>query len=47
MTKLSKSGLRKIERAIACGFVPANGWYGCAEWIKARRQAKRKRGNRD
>lgn len=41
--KVSTSGLRKIERALACGFKPGNGWNGPGLFLRDRRKAKKRR----
>jgi hypothetical protein len=40
---ISKSGLRKIERAIAAGFIPGNGWHGPGAFLSARKTNKKRR----
>jgi hypothetical protein len=37
---LNNSGRQKIDRALACGFRPGNGWYGPGAFLKRTKRTK-------
>lgn len=41
--RVSRSGIAKIVRALACGFRPGNGWSGPGQFLRLRRVERRQR----
>ena len=39
--KVSRSGLEKITKAVACGFVPGNGFCGPGLYLRRRKNPKK------